>query len=90
MADQNANPVCPNAIPASAVIKIENAFAHVLSAVKSGTFKPGVVRESLAAGTCVIVLNPRLVGTVVTAAMQAEIAAAGKMLANGEIVIPAQ
>ena len=88
VADQNANTVCPDAIPASAVIKIDNAFAHVLDAVKAGTFTPGVVRESMAAGTCVIVLNPKLVGSVVTAAMQVEIEAAGKQLTAGKIVIP--
>jgi basic membrane protein A len=88
VADQNANPICANAMPASAVIRIENAFAHVLDGVKAGTFKPGLVKESLAAGTCVLVLNPALVGSVVTPAMQAEVEAAGKKLAAGGITIP--
>lgn len=88
VADHNANPVCPDAIPASAVIKLENAFAHVLDSVKNRTFAPGVVRESLAAGTCVIVLNPKLIGSAITPAIQAEVDAAGAKLASGEIVIP--
>jgi basic membrane lipoprotein Med (substrate-binding protein (PBP1-ABC) superfamily) len=88
VADQNANPICAGAMPASAVIRIENAFAHVLDGVKAGTFKPGLVKESLAAGTCVLVLNPALVGSVVTPAMQAEVEAAGKKLAAGGITIP--
>ena len=70
---------------ASAVGMTESGFSR---AVKAGTFTPGVVRESMAAGTCVIVLNPKLVGSVITAEMQVEIEAAGKQLTAGEIVIP--
>lgn len=88
VADQNANGICDQATVASAVIKLENAFGHVLDAVKNGTFTPGVVKESLAAGTCVTVLNPALIGTVITPELQAEIEAAGAKLAAGAIVIP--
>lgn len=83
VADQNANPQCPDAILASAVIRIDQAFSHILD-----RFEPGVLRESLNSGTCVLVLNPRLVGSAITPAMQAELETAGKRLVAGEIAIP--
>lgn len=90
VADQNANPICPDFIPASAVIRLDDTFLALARSVRDGTFAPGVVRESIARGTCVIALNPRLVGTVITAELQAEVAAAGKRLAEGAIAIPAE
>ena len=83
VADQNANPQCPDAILASAVIRIDQAFSHILD-----RFEPGVLRESLNSGTCVLVLNPRLVGSAIPPAMQAELETAGKRLVAGEIAIP--
>ena len=87
-ADQNGNPVCPEATPASAVIKLDATFLRIAKAVKAGTFAPGLVREDIAAGTCVIVLNPKLIGKPITPAMQAEIEAAGTKLASGELKVP--
>jgi hypothetical protein len=72
---------------ASAVIRLDEAFFHVATQVASG-WKPGVVKEDLKSGTCVVVLNPTLDGTVITSALKAEMEAAGKALIAGEIAIP--
>ncbi len=87
-ADQNGNPVCPEATPASAVIRLDATFLRIAKAVKAGTFAPGLVREDIAAGTCVIVFNPKLIGKPITPAMQAEIEAAGTKLASGALKVP--
>ncbi len=86
--DANANPAAGKWTLASAVIRLDNAFAHVAKSASDGTWKPGVVRENLASGTCVAVLNPTLVGGVLTPAIQAEVEAAGKQLVAGTITIP--
>ncbi len=73
---------------ASAVIHLDTAFAHVVKQVRDHAWKPGVVSENLATGTCVAVLNPRLVGTSIDAALQAKIEAAGKALIAGTLTLP--
>jgi basic membrane protein A and related proteins len=90
VADHNANPHCPQHLLASAVIRLDAAFRAVTESVRDNTFTPGVVRENLARGTCVTVLNPMLVGTVLSADLQAKVAQAGKDLVGGVVVIPAQ
>jgi len=90
VADQNANPICTDAMPASAVINLGETFLALAKAVQAGTFTPGLRREDLARGTCVLILNPALLGTVVTPALKAEVESAGVKLAAGEIAIPAQ
>jgi basic membrane protein A and related proteins len=90
VANQNANTVCPDYTLASAVIRLDAAFRAVAEAVTAKTFAPGVVRENLARGTCVAVLNPKLVGGVLTAEIQALVEKAGKELVAGGIVIPAE
>jgi basic membrane lipoprotein Med (substrate-binding protein (PBP1-ABC) superfamily) len=90
VANQNANPVCPEATPASAVILLDQAFLAVAKSVKDGSFKPGVRREDIALGTCVIALNPTLVGKLIPADWQQLVSDAGRKLASGELVIPAQ
>jgi basic membrane protein A len=90
VADQNANPICPEATLASAVIRLDASFRTVADAVAAKLFSPGVVHENLARGTCVAVLNPRLVGGVLTPAIQALVERAGKDLVSGAITIPAE
>ena len=90
VADQNANPICSDAMPASAVIRLGETFLALATAVKTGSFAPGLVHENIARGTCVLVLNPALVGNAVSSELQAEVATAGRALAAGEITIPAQ
>jgi len=90
VADQNANPICADAMPASAVIKLGDTFLTLAKSVQAGTFAPGLVHENIARGTCVLVLNPALIGTVISAELQAEITTAGRGLAAGQIAIPAQ
>jgi basic membrane protein A len=89
-ADQNANPVCAQWTPASAIIRLDKTFLAIAKSVTDGSFKPGVVTENLARGTCVTVLNPTLVGGVISKDVQAEVEAAGKKLAAGEITVPAK
>jgi basic membrane lipoprotein Med (substrate-binding protein (PBP1-ABC) superfamily) len=86
--DANANPAAGAYTLASAVIRLDNAFAHVVKMVADNTWKPGVLRENLATGTCVTVLNPKLTGTVLTADLQALVAKAGADLVSGAITIP--
>ncbi len=86
--DANANPAAGAWTLASAVIKLDNAFAHVAKMAGDGSWKPGVVKENLATGTCVAVLNPALTKTVLTPELQSEIEAAGKALVAGTITIP--
>ncbi len=88
VADQNANPICPNHILASAVIRLDATFRAVIESVRANTFTPGVVRENLPRGTCVAVLNPLLRGTILTDTIIREVEAAGVALANGTIMIP--
>ena len=90
VADQNANPICPDAMPASAVIRLGDTFLALAKSVQAGTFAPGLVQENIARGTCVLVLNPTLLGTAVGTALQAEVEAAGRALAAGEIAIPTE
>lgn len=88
VADHNANPICPQHTLASAVIRLDATFRAVADAVAAKTFTAGVVRENLARGTCVAVLNPTLIGGVLTADIQARVAQAGKDLVAGTIIIP--
>jgi basic membrane protein A and related proteins len=90
VANQNANAVCPDYTLASAVIRLDAAFRGVADAVTAKTFTPGVVRENLTRGTCVAVLNPKLIGGVLTAEIQALVEKAGKDLIAGGIVIPGE
>lgn len=87
--DANANPAAGAWTLASAVINIDNAFAHVAKQVRDHAWKPGVLRENLATGTCVAVLNPALLGKAIDAGLQAKVAAAGTALVAGTLSIPA-
>jgi basic membrane protein A len=88
--DQNANATASDFILASAVIKMDKAFGQFVKEVQGGTFKGGLVKEDVASGVCVAVLNPKLVGKVIDDATQKAVEEAGKKLASGEIKIPAQ
>jgi basic membrane protein A len=88
--DQNANATASAYILASAVIKMDAAFGAVIKQVQAGTFKGGLVKEDLASGVAVAVLNPKLVGTVITPDLQKAVDDAGKKLADGSVKIPAQ
>lgn len=90
VADHNANPQCSAFTLASAVIRLDQTFRSVADAVAAKTFTAGVVRENLARGTCIAVLNPKLIGGVLTAEIQASVAKAGEDLVAGRVVIPAQ
>ncbi len=87
-ADQNANPIAADRTLASAVIHLDVAFRRLVETTRAGTFKPGLVGESLANGACVTVLNPTLLGAVITPAIQAEVESVGKRLAAGELKVP--
>lgn len=86
--DANANPAAGKWTVASAVIRLDNAFRHVATMVKDGAWKEGVDTENLASGTCIAVLNPALIGGVITPALQAEVETAGRSLIAGGISIP--
>ncbi|MBA3699658.1 MAG: BMP family protein [Planctomycetes bacterium] len=90
VADQNANPICPDHILASAVIRLDATFRAVAESVVAKTFAAGVVRENLQRGTCVAVLNPRLIGTILTPEILAGVERAGKQLVAGSLIIPGE
>ena len=83
--DQNNNPTCSRYTPASAVIRLDRAFLRVASQVQRGTFKAGVAPENLRNNVCIVVLNPKLIGTVITPAMQKALAKAQRELLSGKV-----
>ena len=87
--DQNNNPVCPDYTLASAVIKMDVAFDRVIQQVKDGNFKGGLIKEDLASGVSVAVLNPKLVGKVIDPGVPQLLDDAARKLASGEAKIPA-
>ena len=88
VANQNGNPVCAERMLGSAVIDLGRVFERLAQDVKTGHFKPGLHSEDLASEACVAVLNPRLVGTVIPAAVVKDADIAGKKLLAGTVVIP--
>ncbi len=86
--DQNANPICGDYTLASAVIKLDIAFGKAIEQVKSNSFKGGLVKEGLADGVCVAVLNPKLTGKLIDADTQKLVDDAGKKIITGEIKLP--
>jgi len=86
--DQNANDICPDYTLASAVIKMDVAFDRAIQQVRDGTFKGGIVKEDLASGISVAVLNPRLIGKVIDADTQKLVEHAGMDLVSGKVKIP--
>ena len=85
--NQNNNRTCASYTPASAVIRLNRAFLRVAVQVKRGTFKPGVAPENLQNGVCVVVLNPKLIGSVITPTMQKAVAHARQELLAGKIKV---
>jgi basic membrane lipoprotein Med (substrate-binding protein (PBP1-ABC) superfamily) len=83
--DQNNNPTCSRYTPASAVIRLDRAFLRVARQVQRGTFKPGVAPENLQNGVCIVVLNPKLIGSVITPAMRQALTRAGRELLTGKV-----
>jgi basic membrane protein A and related proteins len=88
--DQNNNPTCGDYTPASAVIHMDVAYAQAIESIKNGTFKSGVVVENSLNGVCGVVLNPRLIGNVITPDMVEDVAAAAAEIQDGKIQIPAK
>jgi basic membrane lipoprotein Med (substrate-binding protein (PBP1-ABC) superfamily) len=88
--DQNGNMAASDYTLASAVIKLDRAFGEFAKSVKGGTFKGGLVKEDLASGVSVMVMNPKLVGNVIDNATVKLVEEAGKKLSAGEIKIPTQ
>jgi len=87
--DQNNNTDAGDYTLASAVIKLDQAFAEVAKSVKEGTFKPGVKTENLANGICVTVVNPKLKPAIITPEIEDSIAAAAKKFVAGDLRVPA-
>ncbi len=68
--NQNNNPTCSRYTLASAVIRLDRAFMHVAILAKAGKLKAGVINETMANHVCIVVLNPKLLGRVITPAME--------------------
>jgi len=86
--DANGNPAAGQWTLASAIIRLDQAFAHIVKQVRDHAWKPGVVTENIATDTCVAVLNPALLSTVIHAELQAAVSAAGSALKAGTLKIP--
>jgi basic membrane lipoprotein Med (substrate-binding protein (PBP1-ABC) superfamily) len=67
---------------------MDGAFAQVIQETKDGKFKGGIVHEDITNSRAVTVLNPALVGKVITPETQKLVEEAGKKLASGDIKIP--
>ncbi len=87
--DQNNNSTCGAYTPASAVIRLDRAYKKIILEIIQGHFRSGVHQEDSANGVCITVLNPRLIGKVITPAMQRAVKLAGEELRAGKIVISA-
>ncbi len=86
--NQNNNSTCGPYTPASVVIRLGRAFLQIAREVEHHHFQPGVIRENMRNHVCVLVLNPKLKGTVITRAMRVAVATAGRELLAGKIHIP--
>jgi basic membrane protein A len=86
--DQNGNAIASQYTLASAVIRMDKAFATVVEQAKSDTFKGGLVKEDLVSGVSVAVLNPKLVGKVIDEQTQKLLEASAAKFAAGELTIP--
>lgn len=89
--NQNDNPAAGQWTLASAVIRMDEAFARQITAIRENKFQPGVVKEDLANGVCVTILNPKLIasGTLTPDTIQL-VEAASKKIATGEIKVPSK
>ncbi len=87
--DQNDNSSCGAYTLASAVIRLDRAYKKLILEIIHGHFRPGVHQENSANGVCITVLNPQLIGKVITPAMQRAVKRAGEELRTGKIVISA-
>ena len=86
--DQNANGICDDYTLASAVIKVDLAFDRAISQIRAGKFQTGLIKEDLASGIGVTVLNPKLLGKVIDADTQKLVEDAAKKITSGEIKLP--
>jgi basic membrane lipoprotein Med (substrate-binding protein (PBP1-ABC) superfamily) len=87
--NQNDNIICPEYTLASAVIRLDKAFANVVKSIQDGTFTPGVQTENIANGICVTEVNPKLVERgVISKDVLAKVQEAGAKLASGELKLP--
>ncbi len=68
--NQNNNATCRRYTLASAVIRLDRAFMHVAKLAERGRLKAGIINETMANHVCVVVLNPILIGHVITPKMQ--------------------
>lgn len=71
--DQNNNATCSRYTLASAVIRLDRAFMYVAKLAERDRLKAGVIDETMANHVCVVVLNPRLVGHVITPQMERQL-----------------
>jgi basic membrane protein A and related proteins len=88
VADQNANPICSAFTLASAVIRLDKTFLRLAQSVRDKTFKPELIHENLTRDTCVAVLNPLLLSTLLTPELRAELDKAGQAFRVGTLTIP--
>jgi len=85
-ADQNGNPLCARWMGGSVVIRLDKTFLTLAQSVKDGTYKPGMITENLARGTCILTINPRLIANkTVSPELQSRITDAGAKLIAGQL-----
>ncbi|GMU24265.1 MAG: hypothetical protein AMXMBFR13_43400 [Phycisphaerae bacterium] len=85
--DQNDTPATRKVL-ASAVIHVDRSFLNIARAVKEGTYRPGLISETVKSGIIECVLNPRLaelVGEETAAACREAVEEAREVLRDGSL-----
>ena len=70
-ANRNQNDIIPDTVIASAVTDIPKAFLNIATAVKAGSFHPGMIELGMKDGEVNVVFNPALTGKIPPEAMKA-------------------
>ena len=85
--NKNQNDIAPEAVLASAVLDIPQAFVSIARQVKDGTFKAQIERMGMKEGVVSLVINPQLVNLISDSLMK-EIDDARQAILRGDLVVP--
>jgi basic membrane lipoprotein Med (substrate-binding protein (PBP1-ABC) superfamily) len=86
-ANKNQNDIAPEAVLASAVLDIPQAFVTLARQVKDGTFKAQIERMGMSDGVVSLVINPKLAHHLSEELMK-EIDGTRQAILRGELAVP--
>ena len=86
-AHRDQNSVTPDVTIASAVVQVPAAFLKIATAVKTGTFHPGMLLFGMKEGMVTVVFNPQLADKIPATAMQ-QVKLAENRILSGAIKFP--